>query len=321
MNIFRMLAGRVLQAVVLLFLVSMITFVMIRKAPGLPSILSHPDISEEDSARLMAQLGLDRPLYIQYLDWASTTLGGDLGESLLSKMKVWEMIKTALPGSFYLATTSLLIAVVVAIPLGIISAVKQHSRIDNLVTVLSFGGASVPGFWAAILSILIFSVMLGWLPSSGISPVTREATWIDTVRHLILPATVLSTNAMAAITRYTRSSMIEVLQKHYIRTARAKGLAETLVLVRHALLNALFPVITAIGLLIPVLVGGAAVVETVFAWPGIGRMAIESALRRDYPVVMGVTLFISIIAIVSNQAIDLLYYLLDPRLRESDKLQ
>ena len=318
MNIIRLLVARAFQSFLLLFLVSIITFVLIRKAPGLPEILSHPELSEEDSARLITQMGLDRPLHIQYIDWASTTVRGDLGDSILTKLRVWDLIKAALPGSFYLAVTALSIAVIVSIPLGIISAVKQYSMVDYVVTGLSFFGASIPGFWYAILLILLFGVTLGWLPTSGIRPLTRDATWVDTLRHLAMPAIVLSTNAMAQLTRYTRSSMLEVLQKHYIRTAHAKGLKEVLVIARHALLNSLFPVITVIGLLIPIMVGGAAVVETVFAWPGVGRLAIDSAIRRDYPVVMGVTLLISIVTIVSNQAIDILYNFLDPRLRDNE---
>ena len=318
MNIFRLLVARAFQSLVLLFLVSIITFVLIRKSPGLPEILSHPELSEEDSARLMAQLGLDRPLHIQYIDWAGTTVRGDLGDSILTKLRVWDLIKAALPGSFYLAITALSIAVVISVPLGIISAVRQYSFVDYVVTVISFFGASIPGFWYAIILILIFGVTLGWLPTSGIRPVTRDPTWVDTIRHLTMPAIVLSTNAMAQLTRYTRSSMLDVLQKNYIRTARAKGLKEVFVVSRHALLNSLFPVITVVGLLIPVMVGGAAVVETVFAWPGVGRLAIDSAIRRDYPVVMGVTLLISTITIISNQAIDLTYILLDPRLRDEE---
>ena len=318
MALLRYLISRIIQSIVLLFLVSVITFIMVNKAPGLPEIVADLDISEDEQDRMIRNLGLDLPLHVQYLDWANAMAHGDLGNSYLSGRPVIDLIKNALPASILLASTALVIAIVVSIPAGIYSALRRYSLLDYIFTVFSFFGASIPGFWYAILLILIFGVTLGWLPTSGLHPVGEEATLVTTIRHLILPATVLSTAAMAQLNRYTRSSMSEVLRKDYIRTAHAKGLQTNLVVMRHALINALFPVITVVALLIPVLIGGAAIVELVFAWPGIGRLAIESALKRDYPTVMGITLLISTITIVSNLFIDIAYVFLDPRLRAED---
>jgi peptide/nickel transport system permease protein len=320
-QILRTLLSRLLQALVVLLLVSVATFVVIRAAPGLPEVAADLDIGPEDQARMLASLGLDRPLHEQYLRWLGAVLQGDLGTSLLSGRPVSGMIGQALPASLLLAGSALALAVLVSIPLGIVSAIRRYSPIDYLVTLFSFIGASIPGFWYAILLILLFGVTLGWLPTSGIRPAGREATLIDTVRHLMLPTVVLSTAAMAQLTRYTRSSVLEVLRRDYMRTARAKGLRERVVIVRHGLRNALFPVVTVMGLLIPVLLGGAAVVELVFAWPGIGRLAIDAALRRDYPIVMGVTLLISAVTVASNLVIDFVYLLLDPRLLDEEAVR
>ena len=311
---FRYLVSRVIQSMILLFLVSLITFIMVNKAPGLPAIVSDLDISEEEQDRMIRNLGLDLPLHVQYLDWATGVLQGDIGRSYLSGRPVIDLVKSALPASMLLASTSLIIAIVVAIPVGVYSALHRYSILDYVVTMFSFFGASIPGFWYALLLILIFGVSFGWLPTSGMSPIGEEATFTSVIPHLILPSAVLSTAAMAQLTRYTRSSMVEVLRKEYIRTAHAKGLRANLVVMRHALINALFPVITVVALLLPTLIGGAAIVELVFAWPGIGRLAIDAALTRDYPTVMGVTLLISTITIASNLLIDVIYVFLDPRL-------
>jgi peptide/nickel transport system permease protein len=310
-QILRTLLSRLLQALVVLLLVSVATFVVIRAAPGLPEVAADLDIGPEDQARMLASLGLDRPLHEQYLRWLGAVLQGDLGTSLLSGRPVSGMIGQALPASLLLAGSALALAVLVSIPLGIVSAIRRYSPIDYLVTLFSFIGASIPGFWYAILLILLFGVTLAWLPTSGIRPAGREATLIDTVRHPMLPTVVLSTAAMAQLTRYTRSSVLEVLRRDYMRTARAKGLRERVVIVRHGLRNALFPVVTVMGLL----------VELVFAWPGIGRLAIDAALRRDYPIVMGVTLLISAVTVASNLVIDFVYLLLDPRLLDEEAVR
>jgi peptide/nickel transport system permease protein len=303
------------QAVVVLLFVSIATFAVIRTAPGLPSVASDLDISAQDQERVLATLGLDRPLYVQYATWLGRVVRGDLGASMVSGRAVRSLIGQALPASLLLAACSLVLAALVAIPLGVISALRRYSALDYGVTAASFFGASIPGFWYAILLILVFGVFLGWLPTSGLRAVGQPLSLGDAVRHLILPTLVLSTATMAQLTRYTRSSMLDVLERDYLRTARSKGLPERRVIVRHALRNALFPVITVAGLQVPVLLGGAAVVELVFAWPGIGRLAIDAALHRDYTVVMGVTLLISAVTVTSNLVVDVLYFALDPRLQ------
>jgi peptide/nickel transport system permease protein len=318
MALLRYLLLRIIQSVLLLFLVSIITFVLVNKAPGLPEIVADLDITEEEQDRMIRNLGLDLPIHVQYLDWAEGVIHGDIGNSYLSGRPVIDLIKKALPASIKLAGASLIIAIIISIPVGIFSALKRYSILDYLVTAFSFIGASIPGFWYALLLILLFGVTLGWLPTSGSHPIGEEVTFFNSIPHFIMPSLVLSTAAMAQLTRYTRSSMIEILRKDFIRTAHAKGLQAKIVVLRHALINSLFPIITVVALLIPSLIGGAAIVELVFAWPGIGRLAIDSALKRDYPTVMGITLLISAITIFSNLAIDVAYVFLDPRLRAED---
>ena len=318
MRLLATLASRTVQAVVVLLFVSIATFAVIRVAPGLPSVATDLDISAQDQARVLESLGLDRPLYVQYLSWLGQVVRGDLGTSMVSGRPVRSLIDQALPASLLLAGCSLALAALVAIPLGVISALRRYSALDYGVTAVSFFGASIPGFWYAILLILVFGVFLGWLPTSGLRAVGQPLRAGDAVKHLVLPTLVLSTATMAQLTRYTRSSMLDVLERDFLRTARSKGLPERRVVVRHALRNALFPVITVAGLQVPVLLGGAAVVELVFAWPGIGRLAIDAALHRDYTVVLGVTLLISAVTIAVNLLVDMLYYVLDPRLQSEE---
>jgi peptide/nickel transport system permease protein len=214
-----------------------------------------------------------------------------------------------------LSATALVLSIGLAIPAGIISAARRYSFLDNLVTFASFFGISMPVFWYGLILILLFSINLGWLPSGGMRNLEGTSGPLDVAKHLIMPAIVLATANIAQLARYTRSAMVTVLNEDYIRTARSKGLGEQVILYRHALRNAMIPVLTAAGLLVPRLVGGAAVTETVFAWPGMGSLAVRSAFARDYPTIMGITLVVSLVVIVTTLIVDLLYVYADPRIR------
>lgn len=309
------IARRLLQAVVLLFIVSLVTFVLIHKAPGGPALLADPSLSRADVQRISANLGLDAPLPVQYGKWLGHVVQGDLGTSYSNVVPVSALIRSRLPNTVTLTLVALALAVVVALPLGIISALRRHSWIDYLATLLSVIGISIPVFWFGIVLIIIFAVQLRMLPAGDMYTPGAASTLADRIRHLILPAIVLSTFNLAELTRYMRASMIGVLGEDYIRTARAKGLANRIVVGRHALKNALIPVVTVLGIMIPRAIGGAAITETVFSWPGMGRLAVEGATTRDYPVVMGVTLTVAAIVIASSLVTDIFYAYLDPRIR------
>lgn len=309
------LIRRVAQSVILLVLVTIVTFLLIHKAPGGPSILLSPDLSAEQSKQFAKNLGLDAPLPVQYARWLKGLVRLDLGTSYQQQRDVTAVIRKRLPATLVLAGISFALALIVAIPLGILAAVKRNSVFDHVAAFLSLFGVAVPVFWYGILLIIIFAVWLRVLPSGGLAEDVTKFEPLDRVKHLILPTIVLGTTAMAQFTRYMRSSMVAVLQDDYVRTARAKGLREGVVLSRHALRNALIPVVTVIGVVVPRLIGGAAITETVFSYPGMGSLAVDSARQRDYPVVMGVTLLVGVAVVVSNLVTDLLYGWIDPRIR------
>ncbi len=309
------LIRRVGQSLVLLLLVTMVTFLLIHSAPGGPSILLNPDLPPEQAKQFAKNLGLDDPLPVQYARWLSGLVRLDLGTSYQQQRAVTSVIAKRLPATLTLAGISFLLALVVAVPLGIIAAVRRNSVFDHVATFLSLFGVAVPVFWYGFLLIIVFSLWLKILPSGGLADdVTHFGLW-DRAKHLILPTLVLGTTAMAQFTRYMRSGMTTVLHEDYVRTARAKGLMERAVLSRHALRNALIPVVTVIGVVIPRLIGGAAITENVFSYPGMGSLAVDAAKQRDYPVVMGVTLLVGIVVIAGNFATDLVYGWIDPRIR------
>lgn len=311
----RYVVGRLAQTVVLMVVVTLLTFLLITQAPGGPAILLDPNMTPEQTAQLREALGLDQPFYIQYWRWLGQIVQGNFGTSYSVGQPVLDLIKSNLPNTLLLSATALILSVLLAIPAGIISAARRYSAIDHSVTFASFFGISVPVFWYGLILILIFSINLSWLPSGGMRDLEGQSGMIDVIKHLIMPAIVLATANIAQLARYTRSAMVSVLNEDYIRTARSKGLREQIVLYRHALRNALIPVITATGLLIPRLVGGAAVTETVFAWPGMGALAVRSAFARDYPTIMGITLVVSLVVILTTLIVDILYVYADPRIR------
>ena len=310
----RYLLGRLFQAFVLVFVVSVVMFALISAAPGGPAILYQEDVTAEAAATMRRNLGLDDPVAVRYFRWASNMVRGDAGVSLSNSREVSTLIGQRFGATATLALASLGLALVVAIPIGIISAFRRNGWFDRIATAAAFMGVSIPNFWLGIMMIILFSVTLGWLPSGGTGG-TGDGTWLDRLRHLIMPAIVLGTSTMAQLTRYTRASMIGVLREDYIRTARAKGVAERVVLSRHALRNGLIPVITVIGVLVPRLFSGAAITESIFSWPGLGRLAVDAALQRDFPVIMALTLVVSVLVIFASLIVDLLYVVIDPRIR------
>jgi len=314
----RFLLGRLIHACGVLFVVSVITFVLIHAAPGGPAILLQPDLTREQMRELRAELGLEDPLPVQYGRWLGNLAQGKLGRSLSQGLPVTTLIGDRLPATLILSGAALLLTLALGIPLGVLSAVKRNGPADYLVTGLAFLGMSVPVFWFGIILIIVFSVELGLLPSAGMYTLGEPFSAADRLRYLIMPTAVLAIANLAQITRYTSSSMLGTLAEDYVRTARAKGLAERAVLVRHVLRAALVPVVTVVGLLLPRLVAGAAITEAIFAWPGMGRLAVDAAVQRDYPLIMGITLMISAIVVLSNLVVDVIYGWIDPRIRVSE---
>ncbi len=311
----RYILTRVAQSIVLLFIVSVVVFFIVHSAPGGPALLNHPDMDPTVARELEELLGLDDPIPVQYARWIKNVAYGNFGKSYQHNLPTTQLILDRIPKTLLLSGTALLLAVALAVPLGIISAVYRYSVLDYAATITAFFGVSIPVFWLGILLIIVFSVTLRWLPSAGMVTVGAPFSIRDLLRHLVMPAIVLSMFPLAQLTRYVRSSMVEVLAQDYIRTARSKGLSEVTILRRHALRNALIPVITVLGVVMPRLLGGAVVTETIFAWPGLGRLAVDSAITRDYPVIMGVTLLVSGLVIVSSLLTDVAYVALDPRIK------
>src|SRR5262245_28313319 len=306
---------RVGFAALMLVGVSIILFTIMRLAPGGPeAVLIGGEFSPEAAAQIRQRLGLDRPLALQYLGWAGAALRGDLGRSFKTGDPVGSLILERLGPTVQLTASALAFALLAAIPLGVVAALRRGTIWDTLCSALSLFGVSFPSFWLGIMLILLFSEAFRLLPPSGLSEYGHEADLGARVRHAVLPTLTLGLIQMAAFMRFTRSSLLEVLRQDYVRTAHAKGLGAGRVVWRHALRNALIPVVTVVGLSLPTLVGGAVLTETVFAWPGIGRLAVGAVFERDYPVIMGVNLIVAGIVITANLLTDLAYCAIDPRI-------
>jgi peptide/nickel transport system permease protein len=311
----RYVVRRLLFAGLMLAGVSLVLFAIMRLAPGGPeAVLVGGEFSPEVAAQVRQRLGLDRPLHAQYAAWVLAALRGDLGRSFKTGDPVAALIAERLPPTLQLTGGALLLALVVAVPLGVLAAVRRSTGWDTAASAVALFGISFPSFWLGIMLILLFSEALGVLPPSGLAAYGREADVASRLRHAVLPTLTLGLIQTAAFMRFTRSSLLEVLRQDYVRTARAKGVPEGRVVWRHALRNALIPVVTAVGLSLPVLVGGAVLTETVFAWPGIGRLAVGAVFERDYPVIMGVNLLVAAVVIGANLLTDLAYCLIDPRI-------
>ena len=308
------IAKRTVYALIVIWAVGTLVFFMLRAVPGDPigAMLAEVDPSVADQIR--AKLGLDRPVYVQYLYWLRNTLTGDLGNSVYgSNVAVNRIIAEAIPRTLSLSILALVFSFSLALVAGVASAVKKYSTLDHSLTFAAFLGISMPDFWLGILLIIVFAVNLQWLPAIGYKPLS-DGFW-PWLSHLILPALAAGLPFSAVITRITRSSMLEVLQSEYIKVARSKGLNERVVIARHAFRNALIPVVTVMGIALALLISGTVVVENVFAIKGLGRVLIQSIINRDYPVVQGSILVVSVILVFTNLAVDILYTLIDPRIR------
>ncbi len=309
------LIRRVLGAIVVMWAVATLVFFMLRVVPGDPVAAMLFDLGDAQAiAQLRAKFGLDQPIYVQYLKWFWLLLHGDLGNSIYgSRVAVSRIVLEALPRTLSLASLSFVIAVVIAVPAGIVSAVRRYSQLDYTVTVIAFLGLSMPDFWVGILLIIVFAAHLQWLPAIGYEPLSQGFwPWFS---HLILPAIAVGTAFSAIIARMIRSSMLEVLKTDYVNVARAKGLLKWRIIMVHALPNALIPVVTVMGIALALLMAGTVVVENVFAIKGLGRVLIGGILNRDYPVVQGAILVVSAIFVFANLIVDVLYTVIDPRIR------
>jgi peptide/nickel transport system permease protein len=298
-----------------LFLVSLFTFFLINLAPGGPSsLIDFQSTAAQREARLR-QYGLDRPVHLRYIHWLGAALQGDFGTSINQGLPVTTLLMQRLWPTLQLALAALLLTAVFGVVLGVIAALHRNAWPDHLVNTFATLGMSVPNFWLGIVAIIFFSVQLRWLPASGIYTIGAEFSLVDRLRHLILPASVLAFSLMPNVVRVTRSALLEVMASDYVRTARAKGLVDRVVIWKHTMSNALLPVIAILGLITTVLFSGSVVIESVFGWAGLGRLAIEAANGRDYPLILGVTMLVGVIVVLVNLVVDLLYAAVDPRIR------
>jgi ABC-type dipeptide/oligopeptide/nickel transport system permease component len=323
----RYLAQRLLHTLIVLVGVSLLTFALIHMTPGDPVlVMLGQDATPSELERLRHLLGLDQPLYVQYLQYISRLATGQMGDSIFQHQAVTKLIGDRFPATVELTIAAMVIAITVGMLTGIISAVTPYSLFDVTAMLAALAGVAMPVFWLGMLAILLFSLQLGWLPSFGRGEPIIQAFqyWfrtgdpqdiVDSLRHLILPALSLGAFSTALISRLVRSALLEVLGRDYVRTARAKGLNESSIITRHALRNALIPVVTVIGLQTGTLLGGAVLAETIFAWPGIGRLLIQAISQRDYPLVQGIVLITAFAVSLINLTVDLLYGVINPRVR------
>jgi peptide/nickel transport system permease protein len=307
---------RLVQMVPVLIIVTFFVFSLLHITPGDPAVtMLGEEATPENIAALRARMGLEDPLLVQYARWLGNAVQGDLGRSIHSNQPVSEAIVERLPITIQLSVLSILIALIIGIPIGIISALRRNTALDASATTLALAGVALPNFFLAVILIYIFSVQLGVLPPIGYTAIWEDP--VDNLRRMILPSITLGTALSAIIMRLTRSSLLEVLEQDYIRTARAKGLTDARMVRFHALKNALIPVVTIVGLQIGSLLGGTVITETIFGLPGIGRLIVDSIFRRDFPLVQGAILFVAVAFLVTNLIVDLLYAYLDPRIRYS----
>jgi peptide/nickel transport system permease protein len=315
----RFVIRRLLQAIPVLFGISFLLFVLMHKMPGGPLAMyvQQPGMTKERLGQLAAQMGLDKPIWAQYVQWLAGVVRGDFGYSYTYGEPATQMMLQRFPATMELMLSAFTVSVIGSFALGIFGAVRQYSVWDHVVTTLSYFGMAMPTFWLGVLLLILFAVDLHWFPSGGISTATGPGGLGDRIRHLVLPATTLAVFLIAQQSRYVRAAMLEVIRSDFIRTARAKGLGERVVMWRHALRNALIPVVTVMILNAAFLFGGALVTETIYSWPGMGLLFINAITQSDYPVIMAVVSFLSVVIVFANIVADLLYALLDPRVRLS----
>ncbi len=310
----RYLLSRLMGMVVVMAIVAVLVFILTRAASGDPvTVLLGDQATAEDIARVQKEYGLDKPLPVQFGYWLKELSQGNLGQSIFLQRPVTQALWERAEPTTLLALLSLCIAAVIGVPCGIVSAVFRGKFIDQLLTGFAMLGASIPSFWFGLVLMQIFAVSMGWFPVSGYGD--PGATLMARIHYLVLPSTVLGVLNSALIIRFTRASMLDVLGEDYVRTARAKGLSEKVVVLKHALRNALVPIVTVLGLTVALLIGGAVVTETVFGLPGVGNLVVSAVLRRDYPVIQGALLVVAMIYVVINFLTDLLYRVVDPRVK------
>lgn len=305
---------RILELIPTIFIVVFIVFVVTRVIPGDPAaVMLGPQASVEAVEQLRESLGLNDSIFKQFISYLKGVLRGDLGQSYYYNKPVTELIGDAFPNTLILAVASIIIGIIVGVPIGVISATKQYSVFDYISMVMALIGISVPIFWLGLMAVLLFSVNLGWLPSVGMG----DGTFVDLIRHLILPALCLSTGSIATLARFTRSSMLDITKQDYIKTARAKGLRESLVIWKHSFKNALPPIITVVGMQFSSLLTGAVLTETVFSWPGLGKLIVDAITNRDYTLVQGSVIYIAFVYIILNLLVDICYAVLNPKVKAS----
>jgi len=312
---------RLLQVIPVFLGIVFILFFIMEKAPGGPlAMMQDPRVTPEQKAMLAARLGLDQPFHIKFINWFVELLKGNLGYSIAHKKPVTTVIGDFIGPTFILSITSLCVSVFIGIPVGVLSAVKQHSWLDNLFTVIALVGISIPSFFFGLLLLKAFAIDIPLLPLFGFqNPMLRNADFwtrfIDKALHLVLPSMVLGLSGAASFTRYTRSAMLEVIRSDYIRTARAKGLKEGVVIFRHAFRNALIPVVTLLGFQIPALISGAVITESIFGFPGLGKIALDAVMQRNYPLILGINTMLSVLTLIAAILTDIAYAAVDPRIR------
>ena len=307
---------RLLMAIPVFLIMTFALFMLSNMMPGsaIDVIMMESELSQEARAALEHQLGLDKPVIVRYFIWLTDMFRGNMGVSVVTKNSVASMLAVRIVPTLTLTLTGICLAVLISIPLGVLSAYRPYSLIDNISSVLSFVGSSAPSFFISLSAVYIFAVKLKLLPAQGMYTAGAAVSFSDRVQHLILPATVIAFQSMGNLLKQTRGSVLEVLGEDYVKTARSKGIKEELVILRHALRNALIPIVTTISLSIPFVIGGSVVVETIFSWPGLGSLMITSITNRDYPPLMGVAVVICIVVLVFNIFLDIIYSLLDPRI-------
>ncbi|MHB8644240.1 MAG: ABC transporter permease [Thermomicrobiales bacterium] len=314
------LLRRLAISVPLLVGITLAIYLIVNLAPGDPvTALINPEaaasLGPDWVAGQRAQLGLDKPLPIRYALWLRELVRGNLGYSTQDRQPIGPKVWARVGPTLRLMGSALLMGLLVSLPIGILSALKQYSLLDYVVTVLGFAAIAIPSFFLALIGIFVFSIKLGWLPTASMNTVGKPVTVLDSLHHLILPATVLGLAEAAPLIRYIRSSMLEVIRQEYVVVARSKGLPERVVIYRHALRNALIPVVTVVALRLPILLGGTIIVETIFAWPGMGQLAIAAVQARDYPVIMALNLITAVMILACNLMADIIYAVIDPRIK------
>lgn len=311
----RYIIKRLLIAIPVLMGITLLDYTIMCLAGSPLAMMQGPRVSQAAVEAKAIQLGLNQPIYIQYFTWLGQLLRGNWGYSIKTYLPVYDMISANLGPTLLLMGTSMILGFLIAIPLGVYSATHQYTKGDYTAVTFSFLGTSIPSFFLSLILVYFFTIKLGWLPSSGMTTLGAEGGAWDVIRHMMMPVIVLSTSLAGSNIRYIRSSVLEILQQDYLRTAKAKGIGRFLTINKHAMRNALLPIVTVIGMEIPALIGGAVIVEQVFSWPGLGLLTMTAIMNRDYPVIMGVSLLSAVIVLAGNLMTDILYAVVDPTIQ------